>query len=180
MPTHNQPKPRTYADDRGWSDRYIPAIKRILGGYLLTETPDLIDMTEAADLMLATVGSKRIACRIRANHYLHKYPTDITLRSKRPSGVPTELDKILEGCADWMFYGFAGKDGERLAAYYLLDLDIFRRTVEWDVMGDGWTSRKVNKDGTEFLVINLAAFPDPRIIIGSDAGPGIPIVRKTA
>jgi len=175
-----QTKPRTYADDRGWSDRYIPAIKRILGGYLLTETPDLIDMTEAADLMLATVGSKRIACRIRANHYLHKYPTDITLRSKRPSGVPTELDKILEGCADWMFYGFAGKDGERLSAYYLLDLDIFRRTVEWDVMGDGWTSRKVNKDGTEFLVINLATFPDPRIIIGSDAGPGIPIVRKTS
>lgn len=171
-----QTKPRTYTDYRGWSDRYIPAIKRILGGYLLAETPDTIDMTEAADLMLATIGDKRIACRVRQNRYLHTYPTDITLRSKRPSGVPTELDKILSGCADWMFYGFAGKDGTSLAAYYLLDLHVFRETVEWDPMGE-WSTRKTNRDGTEFVVIDLAAFPDRRFIIGSGAAANIPIVR---
>jgi hypothetical protein len=50
-----------YAEDRQWSDRFIPEIKRIVGPYLLTTTPDEIDCSQAADLMVFTARDMRLA-----------------------------------------------------------------------------------------------------------------------
>ena len=55
---------RTYRDDRDLSDRFLPAIKRIVGPYLLEESSAKVDQNEAADLVLVA-QDVRIACRVR-------------------------------------------------------------------------------------------------------------------
>ncbi len=36
-------RPGNYGDDRKWSDEYLPAVKRIVGPYLLSEAPFEVD-----------------------------------------------------------------------------------------------------------------------------------------
>lgn len=159
----------TYAKDRHWSDQYIPHIKHIVGPRLLDNAPIEEDVKHATDLMIFTARDLRIAARVRRSGYLERYPYDVTIRYSRDSGVTTEHEKIQGGFGDWMLYGHAEPPpSRRLAAWWLLDLDVFRAATE---------SRRVqpnnitaNRDGTTFAAYDVRRFPAGFVI----ASAGIP------
>ena len=112
--------------DKVWTDALLPDVKAILGRYLIGAAPVEEDQQRNTDLIVLTMSAVRIACRIRRFPYLARYPFEFTVRAGRPSGMKTELAKILEGWGDYLFYGFADANGESLASWVLGDLKVFR------------------------------------------------------
>ena len=115
-----------WKEDKRWSDRFLPEIKRILGEYLISEPPLEEDAEHNTDLMVLKLDSVRIGCRIRKFDYLERYGDEFTIRAGRPSGIKTELTKIIEGWGDYFFYGFSDEKEERLSQWILGDLKYFR------------------------------------------------------
>lgn len=169
----------TYSTDRRWSDRFIPAIQRIVGPYLLCESPFEIDAKQAADLITLKARDLTIACRVRRPGYIEKYGWQFTVRCKRDSGAETELSKIVNGWGDWMFYAFATSDSpsDGFARWFLIDLaswraQLIRRNGNLK-MGD-----KPNNDGTYFKWFDVRSFePEPPLLI--DASEPIPAFKET-
>lgn len=158
----------TYHIDRAWSDQYLPVIQRFVGPRLLAPSHIDIDRKQATDMVTLTVQPRAIACRVRRHDFVYRYPTEFTIRAARDSGVETELSKILDGFADWMFYGFAGKMGG-LCLWYLLDLDVFREVCYTTTFG---TTRKSNGDGSHFESFDLRTFPEAhRLVLDRWAAP---------
>jgi hypothetical protein len=54
-----------YRRDRAWSDAFIPAIKKIVGPYLLEPSSFEIDAQQATDLIVLLARDLRIAARVR-------------------------------------------------------------------------------------------------------------------
>ena len=144
-----------YSDDRKWSDRFLPAIKQIIGPLLLIESPNEVDCKQAADLITIQDQNVMIACRVRRSTYAKQYGREFTIRSHRDSGQTTELSKIIDGFGDWMFYGYAVDDvTPRINPWVVLDLNVFRADLirhVWHVR-NGLPGIRVksldNKDGT--------------------------------
>jgi hypothetical protein len=159
-----------YADDRDWSDKYIPAIRDIVGPRLLVPSPFERDVNEATDLMVFRARDMRIAARIR-RHAADRYPYQFTIRSARVSGVKTELAKIIEGWGDWLFYGHASiEDDGAISDWLLIDLDKLRRvfanhsnTVKPPFLGG---CGRVNNFGgrTSFLWFDVRRLPENVLI----------------
>lgn len=140
---------------RAWSDRYIPAIKRIVGPYLLEESSIQVDTEECADLVVMMGRDVTIACRIRNLRYYDRYPYDITIRGES-GGRETEYDKIVAGWGDWMFYGFGDCD-LNVPHWRIIDL----RSVRELLMRQGpqVLAKKVNGDGvTELFALDVEEF----------------------
>lgn len=156
-----------FDNDFAWQLVHLRQIKMIVGPMLLVETPDEIDMKEAADLMVLSVKDKRIACRVRRPGY-ENYWAEFTIRSARDSGAKTEFAKICEGFGDWMFYGHAINDqGPGLSRWMVLDLGAFRMHLH-DMRGHLNPAKKSNKDGTHFWAFDVRKFPpDPPLVIAS-------------
>ena len=163
-----------YERERSFSDRYLPAIKAIVGPMLLEPASFEVDTKQATDLVILTARDIRIAVRVRrADKYLDRYGYEITVREKLDSGVKTEWDKIIDGeCAHWFFYGFANPDNDQILHWWLIDLkrmmaNCFRH---WSKIRTGTQS---NGDGTHFRWFDLRTFPDPILIAGSRSLPSL-------
>jgi hypothetical protein len=65
-----------------------------------------------------------VAVRLRRDGYAQRFADQFTIRYHRASGAKTELDKIIEGFGDWMFYGHTDSTG--LSAWMLVDLAVLR------------------------------------------------------
>jgi len=115
-----------WKENKRWSDKFLPLIKRILGEILIGEPPVMDDQERNTDLMVLKLDAVRIACRIRKHEYLEKYGDQFTIRATLPSGTKTELTKIIEGWGDYFFYGFSNEDETRLERWILGDLKAFR------------------------------------------------------
>ena len=166
----------SYAEDRAWSDRYLPIMRLLIGPRLLVPSPLEVDTKQAADLIVLRGRDMTIACRIRRHGYADRYPWDITIRSRRDSGARTELEKIVEGWADWMFYGHASLDPGALDRWVLIDLSIWRRefireglrtTLGYKPKLGGVAKPQSNGDGTHFVAFDLQRFPRDTIIASS-------------
>jgi hypothetical protein len=161
-----------YDSDRAFSDRYIPAIRRIVGPLLLTPAPFDLDTREATDLLVFTARDMRIAARIRrANKYMDRYGYEFTLRAKRDSGATTELSKVVDGWGDWLFYGFGDPSSGEVLNWWLVDLHAFRaalirHTANGSILRYG---SKDNGDGTYFKWFDVRSFPPrpPILVAGS-------------
>jgi len=155
----------SYLKDRKWSDRFIPEIKKIVGPLLLVESPDLIDMKEASDLILLRAKNLMVACRVRRPGYLEKFPN----RAKRDSGADTELKKITDGFADWMFYGHSTEEENgQFSAWRVLDLNVWRAYMIRSRELVNINQRMIpNGDGTFFVEFNVDDFPLKLIIAES-------------
>jgi len=115
-----------WQDDKRWSDRFLPEIKRILGEHLIGEAATEEDQERNTDLIVLRMEPLRIACRVRRHEYLERYGDEFTIRENRPSGQKTELAKIIEGWGDYLFYGIASPGDQHLAKWTLIDLKVFR------------------------------------------------------
>jgi hypothetical protein len=124
---------RGWKEDKKWTDGLLPHVKCVLGAHLIGEAPEEEDQEHNTDLIVLTLKPVRVACRIRTYEYLDKYEGEFTIRSGRPSGIKTELTKVVEGWGDYFFYGFANEHKTELVAWVLGDLKVFR----------GWFNRKL-------------------------------------
>lgn len=120
-----------YQQNKNWSDKFMPEIKARLAAWLHTnwvvDATELEDCKIATDLVVLTADSVRIACRIRRHRYLENCGSEFTLRLSQSSGMRTELEKILRGWGDYLFYGFSDEHEVGLARYFIGDLSVFRR-----------------------------------------------------
>lgn len=155
----------SYAEDREWSDKYLPAVKRIIGPLLLEPAPLEEDNLRATDLIILKARDLRIACRIRRPGYANKYPFDFTLRSKRDSGSETEMTKIVNGFGDWLFYGHASAECFGIERYMVVDLAAWRAHLirkGWNALAD----KQSNGDGTHFFAFNVTKFVgSPKLLV---------------
>jgi hypothetical protein len=122
----------TWEDDKRLTDPWMPMVKAICGVYVFNEAPFIEDRDHNTDLMTLVAGEIRIAVRLRSPQYWNKryYPHEFTLRDSRPSGQPTEFDKILDDWGHYFFYGFRTESPPKLHGFGLLDLAKFRQWVK--------------------------------------------------
>lgn len=116
----------TWQQAKQWSDRFLPEIKGLLGQLLIDEPPVEEDQERNTDLMVLRLAAVRIGCRVRRHKHLARYGGEFTIREGRPSGAKVELTKIIEGWGDYFFYGFSSEDEQKLVAWVLGDLSVFR------------------------------------------------------
>lgn len=114
-----------WQQDKRWSDKFLHEIKAHIGQALICEPPEEEDQQRNTDLVVLRLDAVRIGCRVRKNDQM-RYCDEFTIRSGRPSGVKTELTKIIEGWGDYFFYGFADAEENRLALWLVGDLKAFR------------------------------------------------------
>ena len=153
-----------WKNDKRWSDKFLPEIKQILGLHLIGEPPVEEDQERNTDLIVLKMEAVRIACRVRRNEFM-RYKDEFTVRSSRPSGIKTELKKIVEGWGDYLFYGISEKEEEKLEHYILGDLKFFRAYfVDYlSAHGAGQLPgvRKENLDGSSaFYCFKYKDIPD--------------------
>lgn len=124
-------------------------------------------------LTLCLPGEVRIACRIRRFQYLQLYPDEFTLRCSVPSGRDTEIDKLLDGWGNLLFYGFANADETDLAAWFIGDLAVFRTWTAWHRRQFGrWPGQlRDNRDGTRFMAFCVSEIDPAFIVARSPSGP---------
>jgi hypothetical protein len=144
----------SYESDRGWADSYLPAVKHIVGPFLLAPAPFERDANEATDLIVLRARDMSIGVRLRRPGYAGRYPGQFTIRSGRPSRVPTELRKIVDGWGDWLFYGHAGQ-ANSITEWLLVDLHALRAAfIRFPKLlhqpDDRVSGERVNHDGTVF------------------------------
>ena len=153
--------------DKKWSDHYIDEIKSILGRYLIGESSQEDDQMKNTDLVVLKMEAVRIGCRIRRPGFAALYGDEFTIRCNRPSGVKTELTKIIEGWGDYFFYGHAGEDG-KLAAWALCDLKSFRlwfHSYIIDHAGKKPGQLEHNTDGSsKFLAFRFDEMPNSFLV----------------
>lgn len=150
-----------------WSDRFLPHAKCIIGVQLFKEAPLPVDRHEASDLIHLVSGTGNVAVRVRRASYMERFPYDVTFRAHRDTGAQTEMDKILDGYAAWMLYGFGEDDGTKFVRWTFINLSLMR-----GAMLRGRIVRKPlvdNGDGTQFEVFDLRELraANPLIIKGS-------------
>jgi len=138
------------------NDRLFPLVKRMIMHHKNLFDSNVLNATlkqdqqEGFDLVLS-FASGNIAVRLRKNKYFFTY-RDFTVRyqSNNPN-AKTEIHKIIEGCADYYFYGWESQDGTRVEYYMILGLDMFRIAL----IDDPPREPIKNYDGTSFLHYDL-------------------------
>ena len=116
----------TWQEEKRWSDRFLPEIKRILGELFIGEAPQEEDAERNTDLIVLKLEPLRFACRVRRHGYLARYSDEFTIRASLKSGAKTELTKIIEGWGDYLFYGFSDVEEKLLAKWTIINLSAFR------------------------------------------------------
>lgn len=111
----------------------------------------LIGMYEGFD------GPVPVDLRIRRYNHFVKYRGEFTIRSYN-EGHETELHKVLAGFPKYLFYGCASLEEDDLIAYYLVDLDEFRRV--WNEDRDRIDHGSIpNRDGrTKFKAFRIGDY----------------------
>jgi hypothetical protein len=147
----------SFQSDKVWSDRYLPLAEEVLRKHLgaiaaVRVALDEEDCGQATDFMVeSSAGAVAVRFR-RPRHHPAGDFRDLTLRSRRLSGVPTELAKIRDGHARWYLYGWLRDDGT-LEDYIIVDLDRVRARG----LLDRPFHERSNQDGrTWFIVITVA------------------------
>ncbi|REG46062.1 hypothetical protein EQ718_21620 (plasmid) [Paracoccus versutus] len=162
-----------YSINRHWSDRFIPEIRRIVGAHLLRVAPEYLDTRHATDLLMLDGRDMRIAARVRRHGYAGRYPYGFTIRSRLPSGNPTELAKIVNGEGDWLFYGHADAGETGFDLWWLLDLRAFRAGLIRHA-SNGYpisSGDRMNMDGTCFKWFDIRSFPREPPLVLATSGP---------
>jgi len=131
-------------------------------------TPFIVDVKEAADLVIEGGDDAEdiySAVRLRKSEFASRYPYEFTVRYQYTAGYKTEYEKIMEGYADIMFYGFVIKGS--IARWIILNMDAFREEAEQDYIKK---EHKHNTDGrNSFLAFDVRSFKSD-IILGTSEG----------
>lgn len=168
---------KDWEQDKRWSDVFLPEIKQILGLYLIGEPPIEEDQERNTDLMVLKMDAVRVGCRVRRSVSKSGYPTfekhygEFTIRTGRPSGIKTELTKVIEGWGDYFFYGFANEEETCLRHWALCSLNEFRVWFTRYLAKNKGQLPGIGKDNTDgsssFKAFSFADLPS-RFVIAKD------------
>jgi len=155
-----------YEKDIRLEKKFASKIKQILGEVFITQDP-ILDRQEATDFLIFTVNISKVAARLRTyKHYTTEdRKNEFTIRYSRPSGNPTEIDKIREGKVGYIFYGFANSDETKIIHWFIGDLDVFRKNESPKV-------RPYPNDppDSEFVAYKIKQFPKSFIVARGGKG----------
>jgi hypothetical protein len=157
-----------WQDDKAWSARFIPQMQRHLAPLLIKVAQPDDDILRNTDLVTLEVDGKvRVACRVRRHEYLSRYGDEFTLRCTRPTGTMTEIDKVLSGWGDYLFYGFADASESDLATWFVGDLQVFREWVtRYRRKFSDWPGElRRNHDGSSAFMAFSIVDVDPRFVV---------------
>jgi hypothetical protein len=163
-----------FRSDYEWQLKFVGRVKEIVGALLVQPATFEMDTTEATDLIVLKARELRIACRVRraAGEYAKHYPWEFTIRAHRDSGAKTEMEKIINGWGNWMFYGHADYDEPSAAipasisTWFVIDLESWRIQLANGTAPPA--KRKSNHDGTYLNAYDVRYFAaNPRILIAS-------------
>ena len=161
----------SWKDDKKWSDKFLPEIKKILGQHLIGEPPFEEDQERNTDLIVLKMDAVRIGCRVRRYNYFSNYGNEFTVRAGRPSEVKTELTKIIEGWGDYFFYGFSNIDETGFIKWTLFTLNEFRLWYNrYLIKNNGATPGQKNNNtdnSSYFLAFKINDLP-PSFIVACD------------
>ena len=168
-----EPGRGTFESDFEWQATFIPEIKQVLASIFLGTVPVEEDRMLHGGLIVLRLDPVWVACRVRSFAYLQLYPDQFTLRESRPSGVPTDIHKVLSGWGNYYFYSFAKQDSSGLAAWFLGDLNVFRAWYSQVLAQTGQPPGilKVNADGTTFRAYDIGALPPEFVVRRAAAQP---------
>jgi len=154
-----------YYTDRSFSNKHISqafGILRSLPAGLFVDFEEAgfeADVKEATDVMAVANGMYRIAMRFRRPYKTYR---DLTIRSSRPTGAKTELQKIKEGFGDYYFYGWT--EGDTIIEWIFVDLYKLRASGLLDK-----PRREIpSPDGTHFIAIGHNELEEHGCIIASE------------
>lgn len=134
--------------------RFSRTLKAILGNQFFIQDR-IEDLENGTDFLLFRISPFKVGVRLRRYFYFQNpiYRNEFTIRWKRPSGVPTEIDKINDGLVDYIFYGFVDDEEKKIVQYFIGDLEVFRNTKA------GPTIKPNNPLDSWLAVYNLNQFP---------------------
>lgn len=136
---------------RGHGKEIAKIIRSLAGEILDVRAADEDEDIHKATDIVVEVKEGDIACRIRRPGYLEKFG-DMTIRYSRPTGTPTEFEKIKKGFGRWYLYMWTvwvGKD-EKIESWVFIDLDCLRASGLLDNPMPIY-----NLNGTSFIAISL-------------------------
>ena len=148
---------QSFKTNWGFQEKYIPRIREILKKHSIhfidvNIAPKKEDMEEATD-MIITANRGHVAVRIRRGRYTFR---DITIRSKNGT-YKTEIDKIMNGYADFYLYAWENKDRTDISEYALIDINKAR--IEVITHGYIFKDEIPNNDGkTAFIAFDIEEF----------------------
>lgn len=116
-----------WQEDQAFANKFIADCQQLLGLACIQVADMDEDRHHNTDLMFE-VGYKRFPVRIRRGQQRLAFNrrNEVTFRYSRPSGVETELSKLLNGWGDCCLYGWGDEAQGRVVAYTLLDLHKMR------------------------------------------------------
>lgn len=155
--------------DWKFSNQFLPSMKSILCQHMIAVAPLAQDRNLATDLVMLTGRNVSVAARIRRKEY-SRYADEFTLRLSRPSGAKSEYEKICEGNADLMLYGFDSGDGKTVSPWSLIDLRALRAHLILSQTAVMSGEQRNPIDGTMFRFFKISSFPaKPPILIASSS-----------
>lgn len=160
-----------YAADRAWSDRFSGQIRSLIeqfAGSLLKPIDASFheDANEATDYRIVATASGRVAVRVRRWSQGYR---DLTIRSWRAGGRPTEHHKLLSSDSDLFAYLYCWADAQgEIAEYIVVDLAALRQS---GLMERYKAEReKVNKDGkTAFYHITKDELAKAKVLLAHNS-----------
>ena len=75
-----------------------------------------------------------------------------------------ELEKIVDGFGDWMFYGHADPDGMNVCRWMVISLPALRAAI---IRKQANPLNQSNGDGTHFVAFDVRSLPDSCVISSS-------------
>lgn len=138
----------SFEEDKKTADGYLEQIRAIVKqcAHIVIDisiaSPE-DDCKRATDYQIDVEGTT-IGCRIRNGVYFFDKFHDFTIRTSRPSGATTELEKIRTGVPRWYLYGWG--NGSTIPAWIFVDMDTFRETI----IDTPNVKDRANPDGTRF------------------------------
>jgi len=107
-------------------------IKQILGEAFIRKDVKA-DMEEATDFAVFTIAPFKVGVRLRRCQYYHDYSQQITIRWSRPSGAPTEIDKIRKDLVQFIMYGFVDLEETRIIQYIIINAKILTHIQPFEI-----------------------------------------------
>jgi hypothetical protein len=161
--------------------RHLPAALKIASRFFSKTAISTVGLAEDFELGwdIRIGDDEGMAFRIRSNDAFIKWPEDITIRTDRPSGKMTEMDKFKRHLTDFFFYGFESKDETRIVDYVILRLT----NTDWDTLrcyGTIWNSDSKGSEGKiykryQFEILDKGS--NPCFECSKDTKPGAGTIR---
>jgi hypothetical protein len=171
-------QPESWQESKAFSDLFLPACQQLLGLTCMQIADIDEDRRHNTDLMLKG-KHRRYAVRVRRAEQRLEWNrrNEITFRLGLPSGMETELDKLMNGWGDVLLYAWGDEATRRLVSYSLVDLDVLRGWIFRETLRLGRLPGDVQRDqdgSATFVAFCLDCLPPEVIMRRRTAIPGDP------